>query len=179
MFILLAMLVPSLIKICHLHNIIPAVSKSCFHDIRDLRRIRNTINQTTVCTIPASLIHSKIDYCNSLLLNLPATQTNRLQLVLNSAARAVTNTHKFHHITPILKYLHWLEINERIKYKVLSHIYHFLHIVLLGLLHITLCRRSLASRLKLQIDLSTIPLLFCGTVSNVIYHVAHHITSLY
>jgi len=39
----------------------------------------------------------------SLLLNLPATQTNRLQLVLNSAARAVTETPKFHHITPILK----------------------------------------------------------------------------
>ena len=67
-----------------------------------------------------SLIHSKVDYCNSLLLNLPATQTNRLQLVLNSAARAVTKTPKFHHITPILKSLHWLKINERIQYKVLS-----------------------------------------------------------
>ena len=33
---------------------------------------------------------------------------NRLQLVLNSAARAVTKTPKFHHITPILKSLHWL-----------------------------------------------------------------------
>jgi len=59
--------------------------------IRDLRRIRNTIDQTTACTIATSLIHSKIDYCNSHLLNLPATQTNRLQLVLNYAARAVTN----------------------------------------------------------------------------------------
>jgi len=49
--------------------------------------------------------------------NLPATQTNRLQLVLNSAARAVTKNPKFHHITLILKSLHWLKINERIKYK--------------------------------------------------------------
>ena len=48
-----------------------------------------TIDHSTACTIATSLIHSKIDYCNSLLLNLPATQTNRLQLVLNSAARAV------------------------------------------------------------------------------------------
>jgi len=46
------------------------------------------------------------------LLNLPArsTQTIRLQLVLNSAARAVTKTTKFHHITSILKSLHWLKI---------------------------------------------------------------------
>jgi len=51
---------------------ISAVSKSCFHNIRELRRIRYTLNQTTACTIATSLIHSKIDYCNSLLLNLPA-----------------------------------------------------------------------------------------------------------
>jgi len=96
---------------------ISSVSKACFLNIRDLRRIRNTIDQTTMCTIVTSLIHSKIDYCNSFLVNLPA---NRLQLVLNSAARAVTKTPICHHITPILKSLHWLKINERIKYKVLS-----------------------------------------------------------
>jgi len=57
---LLVILVSSLIKICHLHNI-SSTSKSCFHNIRDLRRIRNTIDQTTVRTIATSLIHSKID----------------------------------------------------------------------------------------------------------------------
>jgi len=55
-----------------------SIFKSCFLNIQDLTRIRNTIHQTTVCTIATSLIHSKIDYCNCLLLNLPATQTNRL-----------------------------------------------------------------------------------------------------
>jgi len=80
------------------------------HNIRDLRRIRNTIDQTTACTFATSLIHSKFDYYNSLLTNLPATQTNRLELVLNSAARAVTNTPKCHNISPILKSLHCLKI---------------------------------------------------------------------
>jgi len=74
---------------------ISAVFKSCFHNICDRRRIRNTIGQTTACTIDTSLIHSKMDYCNSLLINLHATQTNRLQLVLNSAARAVTKLLNF------------------------------------------------------------------------------------
>jgi len=54
------------------HRPVSAVCKSCFHNIWDLRRIRNTLNQTTPCTIATSLIHCKIDYCNSLLLNLPA-----------------------------------------------------------------------------------------------------------
>ena len=45
---------------------ISSVSKSCFLSIRDLRRIRNTLDYTTAQTIATSLIHSKLDYCNSL-----------------------------------------------------------------------------------------------------------------
>jgi len=60
---------------------------------------RNTIDQTNACINDTSLIHSKIDYCNSLLFKLSATQTNRLQLVIKSVARAVTKTPKYHHIT--------------------------------------------------------------------------------
>jgi len=45
----------------------------------------------------------------------------KLQNILqNSLARAVTRTPKSSHITPVLKSLHWLKINERIKYKLLS-----------------------------------------------------------
>ena len=72
------------------------ISKSCFSHIRDLRRIRNTLDHKTACTIATSLIHSKLDYCNSLYLNISNQQLNRLQLILNSAARAVTKTPKFH-----------------------------------------------------------------------------------
>jgi len=42
---------------------ISSTPKSCFANfanIRDLRRIRNTIDQTTACTITTSLIHSKL-----------------------------------------------------------------------------------------------------------------------
>ena len=96
------------------------ISKSCFSHIRDLRRIRNTLDHKTACTFATSLIHSKLDYCNSLYLNISNQQLNRLQLVLNSAARAVTKTPKFHHITPHLKSLHWLKITQRTQYKILS-----------------------------------------------------------
>jgi hypothetical protein len=52
--------------------------------------IVHTIDHITASSIATSLIHSKLDYCNSLLLNLPSTQTKHLQLVLNAAAHAVT-----------------------------------------------------------------------------------------
>ena len=99
---------------------ISSVSKSCFLSIRDLRRIRNTLDFSTAHTIAKSLIHSKLDNCNSLFLNLPHSQLARLQLILNSTARAVSKTPKFSHITPVLKSLHWLKIEQRIHYKVLS-----------------------------------------------------------
>jgi len=99
---------------------ISSVSKSCFLSIRDLRRIRNTLDFSTARTIATFLIHSKLDYCNSLFINLPQSQLRRLQLILNSSARAVSKTPKFAHITPVLKFLHWLKIEQRIQYKVAS-----------------------------------------------------------
>jgi len=59
-------------------------------------------------------------YCNSIFLNFPRCQLDRLQLILNSAARAVSKTHRFSHISPILKSLHWLKIDQCIQYNVLS-----------------------------------------------------------
>jgi len=38
--------------------------------------------------------HSKLDYCNSIYYDLPACQLNRLQLILNSLARAVVRAPK-------------------------------------------------------------------------------------
>jgi len=73
MLILLAILVLSVIKICHLQFLqhIYAVFKSCFQYICDLRCICHTVDQTIACTIATCLIHSKTDYSNSFLLNLP------------------------------------------------------------------------------------------------------------
>ena len=88
---------------------ISSVSKSCFSFIRDLRRIRNTLDFTTAHTITTSLLHSKLDYCDSLFLNLPQSQLNRLQLILNSTARACPKlkifrtSHQFSNLTIGLK----------------------------------------------------------------------------
>src|SRR6218665_910610 len=72
---------------------------SCFMHIRDLRRIRPMLDSKTASTIATSIVHSKIDYCNFLFLNLESTQIQRLQLIQNSFARAVTRTPRHLHIT--------------------------------------------------------------------------------
>ena len=48
---------------------------------------------------------------------------NRLQRIQNSAARIVTNTRKYDHITPILQKLHWLPVRQRIHSKILFNMY--------------------------------------------------------
>jgi len=108
-----AIFVPFLILLSlslSLSDHISSVYKSCFLSICDLRRIRNTLDCTTAHTNATSLIHSKLDYCNWLFLNLPQSQLNRLQLIFNSYARAVSKSPIFCHITPLLKFLHWLKI---------------------------------------------------------------------
>jgi len=61
----------------------------------------------------------------SLYYGLPKYQINRLQHTQNALARAVVQAPKFQHITPILKYLHWLKVSERIEYKIISLTYIF------------------------------------------------------
>jgi len=80
--------------------------------IHDLWRIRSTFDLNTTRTIATSLVHSKLDYCNSLYLNLSAYQLARLQLVQNSLARVVCRIPKHHHITPRLRSLHWFKISN-------------------------------------------------------------------
>ena len=99
---------------------ISSLTSTCYYHIRDLRRIRHCLDFKTASTIATSLVHSKLDYCNSLYLNLPNSQISRIQKLQNSLARAVTKTHKFDHITPVLKSLHWLKIEQRIHYKTIA-----------------------------------------------------------
>ena len=46
-------------------------------------------------------------------------QLSKLQCLQNSAARLVTKAKRRDHITPVLRQLHWLPINQRTVFKVL------------------------------------------------------------
>ena len=48
------------------------------------------------------LVTSMLDYCNALLSSNPDKALNKLQLVLNTAARILIRTKKIDHITPVL-----------------------------------------------------------------------------
>ena len=48
-----------------------------------------------MATLVYAAVNSRFDYCNTVLVGVPRTVTDKLQRVLNAAARVVTGTWKF------------------------------------------------------------------------------------
>ncbi len=70
-------------------------------------------------------------------------------MVQNSAARLMTGTQKYDHITPSLRSLHWLPVPYRITFKILIFVFKSLHGIALSyiadLIHVQESNRSLQS----------------------------------
>ncbi len=88
------------------------IFKAFFH-LRNIAKLRNMLS------VSDAFMTSRLDYCNALLGACPASSINKLQIVQHAAARVLTRSRKYDHITPILQSLHWLPIKFRISYKIL------------------------------------------------------------
>ena len=94
------------------------VKKSSFH-LRNIGKARRVLIEDATKTVMQSLVMSRLDYCNVLLIGIQPDLIAKQQRLQNSAARIVTSTRKYEHITPILINLHWLPIQFLIQFKVL------------------------------------------------------------
>ena len=84
---------------------------------------RRVLTEDATKTVMQSLVMSRLDYCNALLIGIQQDLIAKLQRLQNSAARIVSRTRKYEHITPVLIKLHWLPIKFRIQFKVLLLVY--------------------------------------------------------
>ena len=107
----------------HIQN---TTSQAFFH-IRNIGSIRKYLTQQSAETLVHAFVTTKLDYCNSLLYGLPSSHVQKLQYVQNTAARVVTLTKKFDHISPVLASLHWLPIQQRIQFKILLFVFKIFH----------------------------------------------------
>ena len=114
-------------------TMIPHVNKlvsSCYFHIRQLRAIRRSLTVDAAHALARSLIHSRLDYCNSVLVGLPEYMICRLQSVLRSAARLVLQLPmRSHALERMQVELHWLAYPHRIFYKVGVLSYKCLHVL--------------------------------------------------
>ena len=94
------------------------VCADCYR-LRQLRRIRRSLNSDSLATLIYAVVNSRMDYCNTVLAGAPDTVTDKLQRVLNAAMRAITGTRKFDRgLGQILHgQLHWLDVPDRVLFK--------------------------------------------------------------
>ena len=103
----------------HISNVV----RNAFLKIREISYYRKFLTPSATKTLIHAYVTSRLDYCNGLLYGLPKESINRLQSVLNTAARLVTLTRKYDNITPVLKELHWLPVEFRIQYKIILQVF--------------------------------------------------------
>ena len=95
------------------------ICNKAFEGLYNIKQIRKFLSNEATKILIHAFVTSHLDYCNSLLSGLPKYQLDRLQKVLNSAARVIYLVPKFNHISPYLKDLHWLPVELRIEFKIL------------------------------------------------------------
>lgn len=106
---------------------IAQVRQSCFYTISNLGRLKNVLSVDIRLMLVKQLILSKVDYHNTLYVNLPACDIKRLQSVVNAAVRFVYSAGKRVPARPLLIQAHILPVRYRIKYKICLMTYKALH----------------------------------------------------
>ena len=94
---------------------VSAICKSAFFHIRNIFPITKFLSVNNA----KALVTCRLDIYNSLLYGLPKHLVHRLQLAQNCAARLILCGHKHEKITPLLKELQWLPVEQSIIFKIL------------------------------------------------------------
>ena len=106
---------------------VTAMTRTLNMHLRNIARTRRYISKQATETIVHALFTSRLDYANSLLAMQPAGRLRSLQLAQNTAARIICQMPRRDHVTPLLKDLHWLPVQQRITFKLCTLMHKALH----------------------------------------------------
>ena len=109
------------------HIMISKMCSAAFYHLHNISRIRKFLSLEDAKTLVHAFVTSRVDYCNSLLYCIPASHLNKVQRVLNAAARLVCRAPRYCRITPLMRELHWLPIRQRIHFKMLLFTFKAIH----------------------------------------------------
>ena len=105
---------PSLSLTSHVTKL---TSTLCFH-IRQLRTISRTLTNDACHALVRALVLSRLDYCNRLLAKAPDYLLAQLSGVMRAAARLILQLPRNSHVSDAIRcQLHWLDISERVRFK--------------------------------------------------------------
>ena len=98
-----------------------SINKTCksgLYYLHNNGRIKRFLSFEDRNSIVQAIVMSRIDYCNSLLYGVAATNLSKLQRVQNAAVRLVCSLPRHEHVTSSFIRLHWLPIKFRINFKI-------------------------------------------------------------
>ena len=98
---------------------INSVRQKCCWTLTNIRTIGRYLDESIKLMLVKQLIISKLDYCNSLYMNLPKKRLRKLKSILNGCVRLIYNVQdRSEDLLPYYKKAHILPIDERIFFKV-------------------------------------------------------------
>ena len=102
------------------------ISRSAHLEIRRISSIRHLLATKATAQLMCSFVRSRLDYGNSLLVDINCDQTYRLEHVQSHAAKVVFRKSRHEHIRPPVKALHWQPVKERIIFKIATFVFRFI-----------------------------------------------------
>ena len=88
-------------KFLNFDDYITVICRSTHFHIRNIGNIRNLLSYDACSTIIHALISCRLNYCNSILYNVPKSKTDRLHILQNQCARIFTKSPRREHITTV------------------------------------------------------------------------------
>ena len=98
------------------NNHIALTVSGCMVSLGQINRVKHAFDTTTLTIIIYALVFSKRYYCCNVWSNTSEHSLNEIQAVQNFAARIVSGSKKYHHISPILNDLRWLPVRQQLYY---------------------------------------------------------------
>ena len=97
----------------HVNNIV----SNCYKILKDIGSIKKSLSRGDLEKLVHAAIANRLDYCNSLLMNIGKEHLTKLQKVQNTAARLVLGKRRRDSASQALRTLHWLKVESRIIFK--------------------------------------------------------------
>ena len=99
----------------------------CYKLLGDVKCVRHLLSDKDTESLVHSIVSSRLDYGNSLLYGINKNVLQKYQHVQNYAARIISKRNKRQSVTDVLRKLHWLPIEQRIIFKLLTFTYKILN----------------------------------------------------
>ncbi len=96
----------------HIH----VTTSTCVGSLCQINRVKHLFDSEILENVISSLMFSKLYYGSTVWSNTTQKNIKKLQKAQNFAARIITCTRKYEHITPVIRQLGWLPVADMLKY---------------------------------------------------------------